>query len=41
MTSATSMARSPSVVLIEQDRDTMVSNWIDAIVGVSSVSTPS
>lgn len=32
MTSATSMARSPSVVLIEQDRDTMVSNWIDAIV---------
>ena len=32
MTSACSMARSPSVVLIEQDRDTMVSNWVDAIV---------
>jgi hypothetical protein len=32
MTSATSMTRCPSVVLAEQDRFNMVSNWIDAIV---------
>lgn len=32
MTSATSITRCPSVVLGEQDRFNMVSNWIDAIV---------
>lgn len=32
MTSPTSMARSPSIVLIEQNREAMASNWTDAIV---------
>ncbi len=32
MTSASSVARSQSVVLIEQDGDTLVSNWTDSIV---------